>query len=537
MDGIPLITPRRGVSDASAFFDQSPEFTAPGSMLNCWLQSADEKRPRIGQRPGLSRVFNGALGAGPIQAMISVQRPSVSNLRLGQAAAISGSDAGISSVLGNYWLMTTAPAMQRMGYFDVTGDSGPANNSCVAPRFTSDGSGLIVATNYLKGGYTKARVRRINVATGATVWTYDIETAATHRFVNSLSSVAEHGSVAVCTNQYVLVLNADTGALITSLDMNGWSQEAIACDYFSTGAFAYLLVAFNGSQTAGTLPNLPGVISPGIYAGSFRSGLMLYQISAGALYGQVAYGTRLGPTDAYYESDHRYARVSEFSSGAPHGCNILGMTVAPDGRCVVLRSNQGWGPTSAYRPSPNETDPDGSTGRPYISAFCLDPTGALLWENNNAASVTDEQGEGSYAFHPHYNDILTPSFQAIAMDAHGNVCVGGRTNQFGYSVYALDTNGLILWNAKVMGTKASLTTVRETGVCVDPTDGNFVLVGDRNDVWDDATGAPSGIQANLWKLNGLDGTLVYAFDLLKGVSGLGVAAGGGKLAYTSDYAS
>lgn len=529
-----LVIPKRGVADNTEHFATPSDVCAPESMLN--VLPAEGLRQRFTKRRGIQRLFDGALALGPVQGGISVNRASqTGNFILGNRTDIVGSSSARSAILGNAWLLDSAPSMARMHYFDVTSDGGPASVAVNAIAFTQDKTGLIVSTNYTSGGFTKSRVRRIRVSDGVTLWTADIAQAVTNRYVTTLCCSREY--VLVCTNQYVRALNLSTGAQVGSeWNLAGWSFQAVQAGthYNSTTGVEHMFVGFNGSVAVGTRTG-GGAIDAGVYAEHFRSGVIkaklipLSLVGAGAWYSQVSYGTQLGATSLMYEAPHGYYRFSEQSRNAPHGCVVQALAMDSAGGVYVARSSAGWGPTSSYKPTPTSTDPDGSVGRPFVTVTKINEDGPTIYESDAAEPDQGFPTIGDYAF----TDALNPTFWAGCVDWAGHFYVGGRTNQSLASVYAIDPYGEMLWRANLTGGYPGTTQIARGAMAIDPADNNVLCAGYRNTGWDGA----GGQQAHIWKLSRNDGSVIWAYDIGKAVSGLCIAASGSYIAYGSDYAS
>ncbi len=532
MPGQKVQIPSLGVADNTAYAKKPELFADPRNMLNAWLWDTAEGRRRLGTRAGLERLVASPIGTGEVQALLSVNRPSVTGWQLGTGTVISG-DAKAGGVnTGHVFALDGVPSIEWNHTFDVT-DDGPEFHDVNASKVTPDKTQVIEACNFLSTstGRYKCRVRCLSASTGATVWTHEIADG-TDRYCRSLTT--DGVFVFVCTNKYVRVLLLSTGALAQEFNLNAWSYETVECGYYSSGGRRYLLIAFIGSVAAGTRTG-GGLIVAGRAARDFRSGVMLCQINDPPSSGpyvplvQVRFGIGLASSDPLYEADHRYLRFSEVPSRAGHGTMPNGLRVYADGSFVVIHNNQGWGPTedAVYRPDPTQ---NGGQGYKSVSRFTVD--GALLWETDAAQSVTnDAAGEGSSFGSPHFNDILNPTWTAIELDAAGNVYVAGARNTTGtgYSVYALDSDGVFLWRSNVMsantGSYATTKRVRRNAIAIDESDGNLLLAGDRNSDWDTA----SGTNAHAWKLSVNDGSVLWAWDFGTAASCSTISAGSGRI--------
>lgn len=560
MERLPL--PIKGVSDAPAYIDTPGAFVPLNGLRNVLPNSPTKDRQQLGTRPGLRRSFSGRIGAGPVVGLRAINRPSISGgFNLGNSSDMTGDSKLSASLQGQVWRLDSVPSMAWQYYADVTGDGGPANNVVNAVAFSRDGTKIIFATNYLKSGYTKALIVCVDAETGVDLWDHEIEVASTHRFVNTIRCGTSY--VFVATNQYVRVLELGTGALVEENDLGGWSTEVVdtGIAFIETvNGFGQqvttetLFVVFTGSTAlttptntlnGGTMPDGTVTATPCIVdipeaARDFRSGVMKFSIDNSSphpptVLSRATYGTQIATSAPNAEQGmarHGYWRFSEHGRNAPYGCTPTAMAVQEDGTVLVIRCNQGWGPTSAFRPSPQLNG-----GKPFISALKIDPTGALLWESDEAGSVTNDGfGEGYYSPVPHYNDIKKPTFVACAMDDDGYAIVAGRVNQGGWNVAILDADGFRIAEAV---TAAGVGTIREGCAAIDPDDGNFIVGGDRTAGWKVAFDDVStvGTNAHLWKINARSGRVVWGYDLLKSVSALSVACAAGGAVFGTDYVS
>lgn len=560
MDRLPL--PIKGVSDASAYIDTPGVFVPLSGLRNVLPHAPTKDRQQIGTRPGLRRSFSGRIGAGPVMSLRSINRPSISTgFNLGNSSDIAGTSLVSQSLLGQVWKLDSVPSMAWKYYADVTGDGGPVANVVNAVAFSRDGTKAIFATNYTKAGYTKSLIVCVDAETGIDLWDHEIEEVSIHRFVNTVRCGTNY--VFVATNQYVRVLELSTGALVEENDLGGWSTEVVdtGIAFIETiNAFGQrittetLFVVFTGSTALtsptntlnggtmpdGTVTSTPLIIDIPSAARDFRSGVMKFSIDNSSphpptILTRVTFGTQIATTAPNAEKSmarHGYWRFSEHGRNTPYGCTPTAMAVQEDGTILVIRCNQGWGPTSAFRPSPQLNG-----GKPFLSALKIDPTGALLWESDEAGSITNDGfGEGYYSPVFHYNDIKNPTFLACAMDDDGYAIVAGRVNAGGWNVAILDPDGFRIAEAV---TAAGSSTVREGCAAVDSHDGNFIVGGDRTSLWKVAFDDVStvGTNAHLWKINARSGRVVWGFDLLEPVSALSVACADGEVLFGSDYVS
>lgn len=550
-----LIFPTAGVSDASAFVDQPPGTAPRGTTINVVPHDAAQGRYRGGSRPGLSSLFNGTLGNGPVQGLVAANRPSDGgSLVLGAGDLIDGSSKSGGTVTGvNYFFLDDVPSVELQSVVSVSSDSITADNvySVVACGINEDKSRVVSAVNYRRtDGYWAVKATCFNTTTRAVVWSVTISATATNIYSNSIACSAAFAFVATTNGVHILDMTTGTNYYTWN---TGWAQEYISVrvvSLTSVGGFGqpvttkYLYVAFDGSELAGGIVGgtlADGTVisaATGIQAGqparNYRAGVMRCSITetspitgANILTIDADYNNEVGASDPRHETlgSINHHRLSFSSIASPHGAYIRAMWVDSDGAAYVVRSNQGWGPSFLFRPTPQEADPGGGVGRPYISVCKIASDGtAMEWESHAASSVTnDGNGDGAYGGHPHYNDAgsaVEPSFVSITGDNLGAVFVGGRCNGFtdnaidypdGYNVFALSAaSGGAIWK---QNTGSPTKSVTEGAMVVDLFDKNLTVTGERNSDWFGSGAA----DANVWKLSAYDGAVVWAFDT--GVAG------------------
>lgn len=520
---VPLIFPRGGVSTEAAFIDQPGDTCVPGASKNIRLYDRSKKRPRGGSRGGWSPLLAGSIGTGMVQALISVNRASTTGYNLGTASDIVGTAKSGTHGTGNGTLLDEVPSVERMIYDDTSDDGGPATSDIVASCFSADKTLFFTATNYTNGTNYKSRIKCWNASTGALVWSNTISEVGVDRFTNTICAsswlllVSGGKSTGVGT---VRTIKITDGTLMGSdFTFNGWAYEAIEAGTYGSGSGEYALLAFYGSAAAGT--TVGGAIDPGFIALNFRSGVMRCRIIQptetgpfGFYLTQVSFaGIGLASTDPLYEANHRTMRISEIAANDGHGAVIESLAVGPTGAFAYTRSNQGYGRDATLTPA--------TSGLPYVSVAAHAADGTLVWQNNVAESVTDIAGPYGY------NDLNDPTLVAIAIDAVGNVYVGGRNNSAGYSVYSLTNEGAFRWRCNIG------VQVRQACLRVDPFDGNILVGGDRNNLWEGA----AGNSANAWKISANDGSILWGWDFNSAVSTSSVAAGGGRLFLGTEYVS
>lgn len=519
-----LIFPARGVSTEAAFIDQPGDTCPPGASRNIRLTNRTTKRPSGSSRPGLPRLFAGTIGAGPVQAMLSLQRASTTGYQPGTAAAIVGVAKSGAHGTGNAATLDSVPSVIRMFHEDTSDDGGPSNVDVISCAFSADGLTLYTAVNYSDGTNYKSRIKAWQVTTGTVLWSHTISETGVDRFTNTL-----------CVSSWLLLVSggksggvgtvrsirlSDGVQMGTDFTMNGWAYEAIEADTYGSGSTEYALIAFYGLASAGT--TVGGPITPGVIALNFRSGVMRCRIVQPTEVGPFTQylvqerftGIGLGALDDLYEADHRYMRISEIDGNSGHGAFIESMACSSDGSFVYCRSNQGYGRDATFTPNPA-----GNGGLPFVSVTKHNADGTLAWQNNVAESVTDVLGTVGY------NDWDNSTFRAITLDSAGNVYVGGRTNSAGFSVYSLSPTGAFRWRQNIG------VQVRQAAMRVDPADGNLIVGGDRNNLWNGS----GGEQACAWKLSANDGSVVWGWDYGSAVSCSSVATSALRTALGTEY--
>lgn len=528
--------PYRGVSNATPYYETPGDLCPPGSMSNVRCFVPNEDRATIGQRPGLRRKFSARIGNGAaIQALRALTRASVvSGYSTGSCTAVTDNwqNKDGTSPVGQVWLLNQNLAPYGFYYENVaasgpygdTHGTDPSEQSVACIACPPGGSYFVFGSTYDDGsGTDKARVTAINSATGALMWSHAI-VRPVDTFVNAIEATNEF--VFVATSQYVRVLRADTGELLTDRNLDRWSSEVIECRVTDDGD--YLYATFLGSDVAATLASSQAVTA-GKYAQYFRAGVMKWQINHGNTttpLTRVTYGAGLASNNTYWEANHNYLRFSEVFASKPRGCYPTGLAVMPDGGCVVCHSNQGWGPTSSFTP-------DGAAFAPH-TVTVLDDSGAIVWQADTDSFNTVAEGSVRNDIEFESSGAIFTSILAVTADALGNVYAAGRragpSTNYG-SVFKLNAaDGSIAWRFDCG--HSSTQTVRQTGLFIDPLDGNLWVAGDRSNSW---TGASTNY-AHLWKLSVADGSVIGYYDLnTASISALGVCVDlNGQIAYCSD---
>lgn len=519
--------PYRGVSDNTPYGTTQPDTVPPERMINMRPYGTDTKRPRVGTRPGLKRLFPTQLGNGkPVQCIRSVTRASgVSGYRVGSCEAIAGTSRPSVDLQGHVWLFDDVPSMEREYFLDATalffGASGQSScvDCAIHPSLSRVAGVVNIGSGVSASGNIEAMVQVYDLD-GSSQAIWHIYDSGGDRFSNAIAFSDDYLFVTI--NNTVRVYSAQTPTTaVADVDLNGWSQEVTGLAVWKDpSGQEFLYCCFLGTEAAATLAS-GTTVEAGISASHFRAGIMRFRINAtGAPLTQVTYGTQLDSSDTYYDdngtgSPHGYFRFSEQTAARPYGCYPTGIAVARDGSVIVSRTNQGYGPnTTSFSPT---------IAQPYISVMRIEPDGSYGWE----ADTFSHKTSATHGF----NDIHNPSLNAVAIDSTGDAYVGGRASESGECAFRIDrTTGAVIWGAVLQTTSVS-EAIRQNGVGVDPRDDAPMFFGDRNTSW---TGA-AGRDAHGWKLDPVSAGVRKFFDLGTNVSGLGVSHGQGRMAYSTDY--
>jgi hypothetical protein len=306
-----------------------------------------------------------------------------------------------------------------------------------------------------------------------------------------------------------------------SYGFGNWSDVAVDAKVDAAGSTLYGL--FFGTSMGATLPS--GVlVQAGISAQHFRSGCMKYtiatpaQLAAGPVnevLTQAVWSTQLPNTARYYEgtpspglSQHGYLRFSEQMPWGPRGLSPTALALIPAGGIVVAHANAAWGPdrepthinSNGYGDGLRDdySPPDGSAGYWNLTAF--DGNGAYLWRSDGN-SIRTEAGAGGF-----FNDVLSPTALAVAIDSSGQVYSTGRRTKpigsaDGWTTFGWDAFGVYLWNQDLSGTTHAIGIM--------PGSGNVVVGADRTNTWAGASSA----YAELFEMRTLDGQIQRTADL------------------------
>jgi hypothetical protein len=530
-----VIPPFRGAANNTAFIKTPGDLAPLDTMRNFRTFVPDKDRPQGGKRPGIVKAFDRQLKNAAVQALCPVSRASyISGYLLGDGRDMGdGSSKDSDALEGNLFILDEVPSMRYALELDALQYGGLDAQASNAVAFHPDDDLIAFAIN-IPGADTVSgfgeTVIRVVTTDGAVLWTIHVTSAFADRYTNTL--VFSRHFLFVCVADHVRMYRVSDGSDFGTAFLGAWASETVEADvYRGPGGTEFLYVAFNGANKPGDLVG-GGSIIAGPYAIHFRSGIIKYRL----IYNegqdgynplvQVSFGTAPDPADPLIEDGgfHGYWRVSEQSGGKPWGCLINAMRVSPaDGSVFFARTNQGYGPNTLYHP-------DGSTA--FVTVTKVLANGTLAWERDTDSIDPGESGALGFA-----NDIPTapgdePAILAVAVDGNGDVYAGGRRNILGDSVFKLrGTDGVMVWTTTVAGIYPKV--IRQAAMAIDPTDGNLVVAGDRNNDWIGADG-----QAHLWKISGNNGTVLWSFDILSNVSGLGVDVSTlGQIAYVTDFVS
>lgn len=513
-----LVPPYAGVADNTSFVATPAAFVPPDSLRNVRVFEPSKQRPRVGQRPGWRKLFDTLLGP-TVQAVGVISRArSVTGLIPDTCSAVEDwSSTPAGPIAGQAWALDPDPALRGLFYIDLTGTGGGAADTANTIAVSPEGTHVAFTFNYTDSVTGELECRLVYATRDLqTVWTTTVSGAADGFAANSvaISNGIVWVAFATSTNQMLRGYARTTGAETVLSDLNGWARQAVSVKVWKpTAGEEYLLVAFTGGTNGATLPG-GTVVTAGEFARSFRAGVMKIRIAANNSIAQVPFGApRLDSSDTYYEANHQYARFSELTIGAPHGCEPTALAVSRTGMVALVHTNQGWGPNASF-------PPDGS-GAPYTTVMLMDAHGRVQWEIDTQSLLVDD-GSGRY------NDMTTPTLKAAAFDEAGNLYVAGLRNHsdaaLGACVFRIEPDGTIRWRKLVS------SQIFEGAMAVDPTDGNVLVGGTRN-----ATVWGGGVNAHLWKLNALNGAVLWGWDLGLATPVTGVAAADdGRIFYTTN---
>lgn len=499
----PAQPPFRGVSNNSAFYNAGFPFAPPSSMSNMLVFDLVKGLPRMGSRHGTSEYFYGTFGAGgPVRGCGTVSRGKTpSGYALGQGTDLINTDGSghlQQAVTGNIWRVDSSWGLTRYAAEDVTGDGGAGSLTVPLIAVSPDQTKLIVGETYTTGGNTVGRVTCRDSTTLAVLWTKKLATASQDRFVSAICINADW--VFVATNHFVRIYKlADGTDPLTGNSLHGLNSWSTICKDVKVSEDGNAMYAlFLGSPGGTTLPS--GVIvTAGIYAQHFRSGIMKFtvatpaQLAAGAasnVLTQTAFSPQLNTNGSarYYEGNgttkHNYLRFSEQMPWAPRGMSPVAMVLRPQGGIAVIHANAAWGPNGTFG-NADYFPPDGTAGRWNLTAFTS--TGIYEWRADGDSIFTEDGGAGFF------NDLLSSTARCISVDSAGNIFHAGRRTKpvgdaDGTSVWAWDRYGQFVADADLGGTV--------NGLCVMPSSQVVVAATDRNHDYPTA----SGVNCQLFQL-------------------------------------
>lgn len=541
------IPPIRGASNNAAFFDTGAPYAPASAMENVIPYDVTQDRPRIGTRPGTAEYFYGTFGNGSrVQGCGVVSRGrTVSGYQLGTSTLLEGDDGSghtQGAVAGNVWLYAANRGLQAYAYEDVTAggpysDTGvdtQPNRSVAVIALSPDGTKVITGKTYSDGtANSVARVTCRNASTLAVIWSKKLSDTGINRYVNAIAVSADW--VFVATNHFVRIYKLSDGsnpAVGSSVNgMNGWSQEVVDVKLDASGTSLYAM--FLGTSVGATLGS-GCVVSAGVYASHFRSGIMKLTIATPAQLAagtatqtltQTPLSTQLTNANRYYEAKHNYLRFSEKLPWKPRGLAPTALAVTSDGHLAVTHANAAWGPDSNATHTvaggyghDDYLKPDGSAG--YFSMSVFDASGNFLWQADCDSIKTEADAGGRF------NDLDNPTTIAAAADASGNVYAAGRRtlalpDADGTNVFCFDRYGDFQWDQDLG------TTIR--ALAIEPTSQRIAAGGDRTDSWPDS----GGDFCQTWELRPTDGAIDKAIMDLGDVSTLSIAPASDDRLYTS----
>lgn len=523
-----LVLPYKGAADHTPLVGVPNGFAPFGAIQNVRARRAQDGRVTIATRPGARRIGNRIRNA-PVQAVCpvavatSVTGYAVKNLRRWSDTT----SRLVAALRGQAWILDSVPSMEQDIDWPLTAApfNAAANQACSTCCWSPSGDrvaiGVTIAAATSASGQIETAIR-VYTAAGVLQASLHIVSASAPR---NLRSLVWHGStIYACVSQFVLAI-PDSLSGFTAYEIPNVAGEMEQACVATIDDQAFLFVAFNGVLTAGTYTG--GLSGPAITAGEhgrqFRAGVSKWRIESTGLLTRVIYGLQLTPGGDYFESQHNTFRISEQSLRTPHGCQINGIAAGPDGSVFIVRTNAGRGPNAAFPANPALCG--------LQTVMKIDPEGLAVWEADPGSIL--EVGDGGFL-----NDIPTtgtdpPTFSAICVDADGDVFIGGRRNN-GASVFKLDgETGGEIWRTNLQATTAT-HHLRRGGAFIDPTDGNPVFAGDRNNAW---TGA-SGASAHLWKVDGRDtgGSVLWGYDIAENTGAACVAVNAeGQIVYGTGY--
>ena len=536
-----ILPPRLGAANNTAYYDVPGGAVPPERLQNFRIYTSEGDRPTGGIRPGIRKWSQRQVGGGGVgQGMGTLRR----------ARTPLGYAKGSASVVATGWQFDTNGLggclyglRPNLGmFFGHTGNPNSeagAAAACVAIDPNAPYR-VAVARTYTVGGYTRVSVVVYDISQGEGIldtnpasWEWTIQETNVNRFVNCMCFAG--GWLLVGSNNHVVGLyNDGTHNLQVNFDCNGWSGEIIDIKPFATpdaGApNGGVYVLFNGSQSIGGggsyFTGYGGcIISSGIQAGEFRSGVMKCYcippvtggVAATVPLGQLPWAPDLGPTDFFREDGYSpaYLRLAQLLPRKPRGAAVTGLAVYSDNSIAVSHTNSGWGPASSpnlggTNASATSYFPPDCTAMTPTTVSRFDANGNFLWTSDSFSIIAT--GNGGFLNDIPVNPGDIPSLTCITMDASGNVYVAGKANAQGNTLFAFGGDGSLMWATALGG------TVARQGISVG-SDGNLIVVGNRNNAW--GSGVP---EALLWQVRPVDGYILNSYDLGQSVNASGGVA-------------
>jgi hypothetical protein len=582
-----VVGPIGGCSNGAPFSKNPARFCPPRAIQNTRIVGSSSGRLRFSQRPGMSRFFSGRMGVGgwdlsgvgsPVQAFDVLQAAT------GTVGFTRGSPTGLTSITslsggpatGTVWIINGATTAMLDS---ITNTDTPVADQTFLGAFQvgwhAANPHLLAWVNLCvdttAGNQIYASVHVYNAQTRTQLWqTYlkdwDATTPATQAggavgansiIPNSVRVYADYTFVSC--GQYVYVFRTSDGFYLKRVTPSGWADEVQDVRRSPLGG---LFALFTGSSSvSGIIPANTALVHEGQHV---RAGVALFQINADtgnaapAPLTHVAFGQTLTDTgNANYEN-HQTFRFSEHlfrgydpALGAlrtnPRGGLPFGFALDASGNIFCSFTNRGWGKTLAA------DIPDSSFAPTTVCKIggITATFGRLQWEGDTQSVLDQYVTPGGVTC---YNDIPgggalnrqwpnglaslngpggdEPSIDSLCCDAAGDVYAGGHRNQLdvagGFNVFKMSgLDGTLVWGTNLSG------MVYQHCMAVDPTDGNVVVGGERNSDWDGSNADGTGPkQAHLWKLSAATGAVLWHQDLGAVRSCFGVdISSEGKVAY------
>jgi hypothetical protein len=558
--------PTQGVADQTELRKTPPGTCPPGTQTNMLARKAQTGRKQITKRPALRKAFEQRFGNGPVQGLGTIARASaVTSLAIGDSSPISPVNGVVRRsvrVDANAWLIPLHGTDSR-GLRDcvkVYGSAGAAkvqtggaaaaitiagvSNFTTSPTpwavvFNPAGTIMAVLVNYTDttaktlivfvdpatGAFICAKnLAGADVAASAVCWTDRalwIAKGATLHYVVTAGGVESPASLTVRQAS-----GSVSGAMTAAASIVGMAT------YADTTGQAFIYAAFSGTTGTGFVNNPAGTITAGGYAKSVRSGVYrlreVSQADGSMDFGIEDFGRTPSTADPYVETSggvpvlHRSVRFSQVLARQPRGAVPTAIACNAAGDWAVSFSNQGYGPTSAYKP-------DGS--KAYTSVAKFTATGELVWEADANTNIGGEAGgklagvvdtfptdlpneDGGNAGTTSKNG---PAVRKLAMDLSGNVYTAERINNGPAVARSFAAgSGNLRWAVNLCDSAqvAGAAGYSATGVAF--ADGSVFVTATRSNAWT----TPTPPYAVLWRLSPIDGSLEWSYDLTQQAPGV-----------------